>query len=566
MKKSLFIFVFMYLAYPALAENYLINGGQESQINYQMEQKIEPAAGTKSLYLSFVEPASFGSSTYNQYIKSFDLEFSKKPYSQKKSVDEHGNKIVRAEWKNPTQAITIKISITAINRTKLDPIKTGAEFPLVNIPADVKPYLSSTRQVPSDDREIINRAKQMTTGADSEFDAVQMILSWVVDHVNYTLVPRSYDAMYSLNTGIGNCQNFSHLSAALLRAVGIPTRIVNGVTLKEPYDINIGRGIITTSMAQGRHSWIEVFFSDLGWVPLDPQQTALYVSNRFIRVEVGLDNNDTQNDGLVRWTQSRGYRERPRFEEKIEASFAEDRVNLLAEKQWWGPQKLMFYPQVESPYKRIAPPAFASAVQEPITAAELGNLDYHQPITLGNLDFPENVSFLSPRGPATKNKAGEMEMHKNFLVETAEYVTTKGNQYAQTFILSKPVKLEHVGLALHNFGGDGQLWIELFKDDGEGKPGEYIATSEYLPVKNILFSPGYAWVDFDFSKYSTALSPGRYWIALGFTGSPVINWFYTYGKPVGPVDGTRYKTLFDETWSRCLTFEFNYRITGLGAE
>ncbi|MBN2410286.1 transglutaminase domain-containing protein [candidate division KSB1 bacterium] len=562
MKKSFFILVFTYLAYPAIAENYLINGGQESQINYQMEQKIEPAAGTKSLYLSFVEPTSFGSSTYNQYIKSFNLEFSKKPYSQKKSVDKHGNKIVRAEWKNPAQPITIKISITAINKTKLDPIKTSADFPLVNIPSDVTQYLSSTKQVPSNDREIINKAKQLTMGADSEFDAVQMILSWVVDHVNYTLVPQSYDAMYSLNTGIGNCQNFSHLSAALLRAVGIPTRIVNGVTLKEPYDINIGRGIITTSMAQGRHSWIEVFFSDLGWVPLDPQQTALYVSNRFIRVEVGLDNNDTQNDGLVRWTQSRGYRDRPRFEEKIEASFAEDRVNLLAEKQWWGPQKLMFYPQVESPYKRIAPPAFASAVQESITAAELGNLDYHLPITLGNLDFPENVSFLSPRGPATKNKAGEMEMRKNFLVETAEYVTTKGNQYAQTFILTKPVKLKQVGLALHNFGGDGQLWIELFKDDGEGKPGEYIATSEYLPVKNIPFSPGYAWVDFDFSKFSTALSPGRYWIALGFTGSPVINWFYTYGKPVGPIGGTRYKTLFDETWSRCLTFEFNYRIEG----
>jgi len=566
MKNTLYILLFMSFICPAIAENYLINGGQESEIKYQMRQKIEPAAGTKKLYLSFVEPTSFGSSTYNQYIKSFNLEFSKKPSKRKRIVDKHGNKIVLVEWKNPKQAITVDISITAINRTKLDPIKTSAGFPLEDIPAKVKKYLSSTKQVPVKNKEIIKRAKQLTMGAESEFDAVQMILSWIVDHVSYTLVPKSYDAMHSINTGRGNCQNFSHLSAALLRAAGIPTRIVNGVTLKEPYDINIGRGIITTSMAQGRHSWIEVFFSDLGWVPLDPQQTALYVSNRFIRVEIGLDNNDTQNDGLVRWTQSRGYRGRPRFEEMIDASFVEDRVNLLAEKQWWGPQKLMFYPQVESSFNRISPPAFSSASAETISASEPGNLEYNKQFTFGNLEFPENITFLSPRGPAIENEAGEMEMRKNFLVETAEYVTTKGNQFAQTFILTKPVKLKQVGLALHNFGGDGQLWIELLKDDGEGKPGDHIATSEYLHVKNIQYSPGYSWVNFDFSKQTTALSPGRYWIALGFTGSPVINWFYTYGKPVGPLDGTRYKTMFDETWSRSLTFEFNYRIEGKSVE
>jgi len=52
-------------------------------------------------------------------------------------------------------------------------------------------------------------------------------------------------------------------------------------------------------------------------------------------------------------------------------------------------------------------------------------------------------------------------------------------------------------------------------------------------------------------------------VALGFTGSPVVNWFFSYGKPIGPQDGTRYKTIFDADWSRSLDFEFNYRVTGL---
>jgi len=191
---------------------------------------------------------------------------------------------------------------------------------------------------------------------------------------------------------------------------------------------------------------------------------------------------------------------------------------------------------------------------------------YSQPFSQGNTEFPQNTDFLSARGPARLAESGEMEMRKNFMVETAEYVTTQGNQYAQTFILEKPLKLTRIGLALHKFGGSGQLWLEILRDDGEGKPGEYIATSRYLALEEIKYAPGYDWVDFDFGADELLLPPGRYWMALGFTGSPIINWFFSYGKPVGPEDGTRYKTLFDETWSRSLAYEFNYRIIGLTGE
>jgi hypothetical protein len=44
-----------------------------------------------------------------------------------------------------------------------------------------------------------------------------------------------------------------------------------------------------------------------------------------------------------------------------------------------------------------------------------------------------------------------------------------------------------------------------------------------------------------------------------------VNWFYTYGKPVGPVDGTRYKGVFQEDWSGALNYEFNYRLVGITA-
>jgi hypothetical protein len=153
-------------------------------------------------------------------------------------------------------------------------------------------------------------------------------------------------------------------------------------------------------------------------------------------------------------------------------------------------------------------------------------------------------------------------MSRNFLVETAEYVTTKATQYAQVVVLKKPLKLQKVSLALHKFGGEGWLWVDVFQDD-QGKPGAPLYTSEMVNLDNLTLKPGYRWVNFDFKKDSPVLMPGSYWIALGFSGSPIVNWFYTYGKPVGPVYGTRYKEVFQDDWSGALSYEFNYRVMGL---
>jgi hypothetical protein len=574
MKKRILFLVLLCSLATAQAENYLINGGQESQINYQMEQHIAPAPGTQKLILSYVVPLTFASPTFNQKVSQFRIDFSQNPSSREDDQDQRGNKIVRLTWNRPSGVITSKITLATQNSTGLKALQTRAGFPLSGLPADVQTYLASTQQVAANHPDIAGKARQLTANSKTEFDAVQQIISWVVDRMSYVLVPESYDALYSFRTGKGNCQNYSHLASALLRAVGIPARIVNGITLKQPYDVDVGDGILTLRMAQGRHSWIEVWFPDMGWVPFDPQQTQLFVSNRFIRVEIGLDNEETSNDGLIRWTQSSASGGPPQFEEVIEAGFIGDRINLNAQKQAYGPKKLLFSPPVDATFTKIAmappPPPQVAAPQinqpKPIAPRRYAEADYKKPLIIGNLEFPRNMDFVSTRGPAKQAADGQMEMRKNFMVETAEYVTTQGNQYAQTFILDKAIKVTKVGLALHKFGGDGQIWIELLKDDGKGKPTDVIAASDIIPVGQMKFAPGYDWVDFDLSKDAPALSPGRYWIALGFTGSPIINWFFTYGKTVGPADGTKYKTMFDDTWSRSLAYEFNYRVVGMVAE
>ena len=561
MKKvlSLMFLAIATLATPGFAENFIVKGDMTSTIHYELQHQITAGDAMSKLSLSFVLPQSFESPTYNQQITNLKISFTPDAQERTMSTDVRGNKKVLATWTNVPDKIKAVISFDATNNTGLKLIETDTPFPLTNLSNDMADYLKATGQVQSDHPEIRKLSLQLTKDVSTQFDAVQRIVSWVVDNVRYVSPPERYDAVYSLESGKGNCQNFSHLSAALLRSVGIPVRIVNGVTLNQPFDIIWEKGTLTFKMGQGRHSWIEVWFPDKGWVPYDPQNMQLFVSNRFVRIEIGVDNNETKNDGLVRWIQTADARTKPKLQETIDANFVSDSVKFQGTRQNYGPKNLLLGPGVKAEFKKIVmtPPPPTVVIPE----EEKKLLRFFIPFVYGNLDFPEDIDFAFPRS-TTASGNNAYEMSRNFLVETAEYVTTKATQYAQVVVLKKPVKLKKVELALHKFGGEGWLWADIFQDD-QGKPGAPLYTSDMINLDQLSLKPGYRWVNFDFKKDSPVLMPGSYWIALGFSGSPIINWFYTYGKPVGPVYGTRYKGVFQDDWSGALSYEFNYRISGL---
>lgn len=557
-----FVFVFLW-SLACLAENYVVVGQMQSQIRYELQQRVTRGSGTERLELHFVVPQSFDSPTYRQEVQNFKLDLSPSPLQKKKSRDAQGNHIVSAIWNRPSRDIATTVSFDASMQTKLRRIQTEAPFPLERVPPEIEPYLVATQQVQADHPEIRQLASQLSEGVNTEFDAVQRVLTWLVDNVRYVTPPEKYDALYALQSHKGNCQNFSHLSAALMRALGIPVRIVNGVTLNQPYNISRQDGVLTFKMGQGRHSWIEVWFPQLGWVPFDPQQTELFVSNRFVRIEVGVDNDETINDGLLRWTQASSNKGRPRLQETFSAEFVSDQIALQGKRQTYGPRNLLLTPKVVAAFKevKVAPPPPPPVISEP----EQRKLRFTVPFVFGNLEFPEGVDFSFSQSQASPSGDNRFQMTRNFVVETAEYVTTKLTQYAQVFVLQKPLKLNNVGLALHKFGGDGLLWVELLEDK-HGKPGTPIRTSDFVKLDQLSDKPGYRWVDFDFGRDRPVLMPGNYWIALGFTGSPIVNWYFTYGKPVGPAEGTRYKGVYQADWSGALSYEFNYRVMGLTNE
>jgi hypothetical protein len=587
MKIFYLLVLILFFSTLLFGQEIVLSGSQESTIQYKLEQTIEPFTGIEELQASFVVPQDFLSPTYVQRVDKLNFKFSLEPDKREIKTDNRGNLVHEYTWNRPGKVINCQISLQAKNEVNLAELKSGVPFPIPNIPEDISPFLQGTDMVPTRDTFIKDKANQLTEGISSEMDAVQTILHFVVDHMRYVLIPEKFDALYALHTGKGNCQNYSHLAAALMRAAGIPVRIVNGVTLKKGFQISTETSEYSFEMSQGRHSWIEVYFPDLGWIPFDPQQTQFFVSNRYLRIEIGLDNNETIQDGLVRWTQAVGAeRQLPKLEEAIESDFISDDVSFKFIQKLSTPSKLLLSPalafapaggipvKVEEPEKIPTeveePKEISGEVEEPEKEAEeqlpvdYTRLNYQKPLEIGNLDFPRNFDFVLSRFQDQEIPRVQNELRRNFIVETAEYVTGE-RIFAQTFELDKPIQLSKIGLALHSFGGSGDLWLEI-SDDENGKPLPAVAASRKIAAPRIRIPRGYDWVDFDFSDQKLILSPGRYWFVLRFSGFPIVNWFYSYGKSVGPADGTRSRTVNDNKWDTIHSFEFNYRVVGLAAE
>jgi transglutaminase-like putative cysteine protease len=141
-------------------------------------------------------------------------------------------------------------------------------------PAAVLPYLELPRELPQRDYDL---ARQLVAGATTELDMVNRVQKYLKTHYVYQTqnIPypegnQDYVDQFLFETKRGYCNNFSSAMAVLLRTVQIPTRWVVGFTsgqLDDAYSGDHKRYLIRNSDA---HSWVEVYFPNVGWIPFDP--------------------------------------------------------------------------------------------------------------------------------------------------------------------------------------------------------------------------------------------------------------------------------------------------------
>ena len=144
-------------------------------------------------------------------------------------------------------------------------------------------YLSLTRLVDVDGmmQHPIIEARQK----DNPFDAATYLFEYVRNQLTYTPggTEVSTPATHAFNAGIGVCQDFVHVSLALLRSIGIPARYVSGYVHNRP-DAMLGETVRGES-----HAWVDVWTGD--WWGFDPTGSAS-VGERHVVVAAGRDYRD----------------------------------------------------------------------------------------------------------------------------------------------------------------------------------------------------------------------------------------------------------------------------------
>ncbi len=123
-------------------------------------------------------------------------------------------------------------------------------------------YLGSTTYVPRD-RELVTIAETLAGGR-APAVAVEEAAGFVASHLSYTpgVTEVSTSAMEAFEAGHGVCQDFAHLTLALLRILGIPARYVSGY-LHPRKDAPKGEVVSGES-----HAWVEAWLGD--WWGFDP--------------------------------------------------------------------------------------------------------------------------------------------------------------------------------------------------------------------------------------------------------------------------------------------------------
>lgn len=153
--------------------------------------------------------------------------------------------------------------------------------------------LSNYTQLPDDlPKRVVGLARGITAGATTTYDKVAAVQDWLRRNTRYNLDippdPPGADAVdhFLFESREGFCEHIATAMAVLLRAVGVPTRLVTGFG---PGERNTFTGYFEVRESDA-HAWVEVLYPEVGWVQYDPTfgvpPAAPGLGGRFIAPEV----------------------------------------------------------------------------------------------------------------------------------------------------------------------------------------------------------------------------------------------------------------------------------------
>jgi len=144
--------------------------------------------------------------------------------------------------------------------------------------------LASTPYIQTKNKVITGLARDLTISAASDLERVEILSAWVFENLEKRPVLGIPDALTTLSTKMGDCNEHAALFAALARNLDIPTRVVAGVTFFEG--------------AFYYHAWNEVCL-DTSWYSLDTTKNQFPADLSHIKFVEGETNEQVKIAALI---------------------------------------------------------------------------------------------------------------------------------------------------------------------------------------------------------------------------------------------------------------------------
>ncbi len=184
---------------------------------------------------------------------------------------------------NPTHRVRLtsphtELTILAVGSVRLGSPPSAIEevhMDALRYDASADEFLSPTPMVHPEMVE--DAAREIAGGSVGLLEAVDIIVGWVYGNIAYiqgsTTVATTAEQV--LDTRQGVCQDMTHLSMGMLRALGIPARYVSG---------------LMSGQVGETHAWLEFLHPEQGWLPSDPTRGQFIVRGAdLVKFAVGRD-------------------------------------------------------------------------------------------------------------------------------------------------------------------------------------------------------------------------------------------------------------------------------------
>ena len=257
---KLLVLLLIFLLIPfALAQGDL-NSAESLTIDSKIifPVRFVPSGGPMDLDYLHIDFSWIPVNDYRQTL----LSASSEPVSEKKSdsmffeIKSMNDFDVIVDFKTKTTSQKVKV-------------KEKIPFPIINLDPELISYTKETNLIDINN-DIRNLAASIAKDEDDLYVVVFKLADWVNTNIEYNLSTTTSTATlkssWVLEERQGVCDELSNLFVSMVRSLGIPARVVSGITYTDSELFNYN---------WGAHGWTEVYFPGYGWIPFDPTYNQL---------------------------------------------------------------------------------------------------------------------------------------------------------------------------------------------------------------------------------------------------------------------------------------------------